>query len=128
MSVQVTWVHQPSGHAVQSDVSWNLSDPLALRIVFRSEDRSWVVGRDLIADAFLEGTSGRPGGDISCAETGGVLYLRLMDQATLVAGLSDARRLWDFLNRTYRQVPRGTEELDIDSLLDECLGGEEGVK
>lgn len=106
---------------VEVQMSYDPADPLAvsLRITGESRDDCWVFSRDLLADG-LRSMVPVGSGSIQVQATSVLTEISHL----LEGGAVEMLRLpwWntrEFIRLTHTVVPRGHEELDIDSWLDD---------
>ncbi|MFD9794121.1 SsgA family sporulation/cell division regulator [Streptomyces sp. NPDC059070] len=113
---------------VEAVMTYDSDDPLAVSVDFvcgNGTHTTWTMGRDLVAEGL---TSRRPVGlgDVRVWHCGdGGLRIRLDSDegsADLLAGREDVA---DFLSRTYRLVPVGSElgGYDVDKVVTLLLAG-----
>lgn len=116
------WIRgKGDAETVEVEMSYDPADPLAvsLRITGESRDDSWVFARDLLADGLRSmvpvGT-----GSIQVQATS---VLTEISHLTEGGAIEMLRLPWwntrEFIRLTHTVVPRGHEELDIDSWLDD---------
>ena len=112
------WIRgKGEAETVEVEMSYDPADPLAvsLRITGESRDDSWVFARDLLADGLRSmvpvGT-----GSIQVQATS---VLTEISHLTEGGAIEMLRLPWwntrEFIRLTHTVVPRGHEELDIDS-------------
>ncbi|MGW6913925.1 SsgA family sporulation/cell division regulator [Kitasatospora sp. NPDC054939] len=107
--------------SVPAQLAFDSADPYAVRLLFPAEQEpvSWVFGRELLAVGLVGGCGE---GEVHVAPADrDHLYVALADQsgngvALLLVPTADVA---DFLGRTYRAVPLGSEGSRID--WDRCI-------
>ena len=116
------WIRgKGEAETVEVEMSYDPADPLAvsLRITGESRDDSWVFARDLLADGLRSmvpvGT-----GSIQVQATS---VLTEISHLTEGGAIEMLRLPWwntrEFIRLTHTVVPRGHEDVDIDSWLDD---------
>jgi hypothetical protein len=106
---------------VEVRMSYDPSDPLAvsLRITGETRDDCWVFARDLLADG-LRSMVPVGSGAIQVQATS---VLTEVSHLTEDGGIEMLRLPWwntrEFIRLTHTAVPRGHEDVDIDSWLDD---------
>lgn len=94
--------------------------PLEVLMLIPSGGVDWTFARDLLADGV-----DRPAGlgDVQVWTTGALAHIQLqVDDETSLFSVPVAV-LQRFLAATERRVPRGTEQVDVDAVLAELIGG-----
>jgi hypothetical protein len=127
-SVELHLVTSGSPVPVSADLSYDPADPFAVGVSLRTEGSpavAWVVARDVLADGL---TMPAGDGDIgvwpSTSRGSAVVCLSLSSpdgHALLFGAHADVS---EFVERTYAEVPAGTESdlIDMDGLIDHLLG------
>jgi len=98
-------------------------DPYAVVFVITSTGSppvSWTFARELLS-AGLHGGFGSGNVVIAPAPEGPALLIALESGTDFAVLRIDAAPVREFLDRTYRLVPAGDEEVDVDALLDRLL-------
>lgn len=117
-----TAVVQPTGPALQARLCWQPADPLAVRMSFRTGGHwvDWALARELLAAGLLMPAGA---GDVRLAPLGEHLVLGLDNGRARATLLLPAADVAGFLAATYRQIPLGAEQVDVDPTLALFRGG-----
>jgi hypothetical protein len=98
------------------ELTYDPADPFAVRLVFPSENKTWIFARDLLlagggeGDAFVLRLPG----------LGVVSVLLWSPNGSLTVHLPTEPVRW-FVERSFCQVPRGSESVDIDGLIERLV-------
>lgn len=115
-----------------SVISWGSHDPLIINIRFgvspqlnEAGDKRWDVSRDLLYDALTDGRAEWHGqGDVRACllPITGRFHVILDNPHGHAELLTSAGELNQFLSDTYKECPRGKEDLSLDEELRRLLG------
>lgn len=113
--------------ALAGVLSYDQSDPFAvsLRLVHGTQDVRWTFARELLAGGLYEPTGE---GDVHvwpCLSRDGssVVMIELTSPDGELLVEASARLVSSFLDEVQQIVPAGTEQVDVDALIERLLGG-----
>lgn len=124
VNFDTTFTVMPCGDLLCVSLRYDPEDPYTVTVLFDRDDEDpirWVFARDLLAQGLDE-----PAGlmDVRVGPwREGRVYLRFTSHQGSI--LFDACRadLVRFLDRTYMVVPRGSESMDLDRLVEQLMEG-----
>lgn len=121
----LNWYEWETGGCIVSFLKWEPSDPLSVRIEFGMPPGSqvWMISRDLLADVAEGKTTSAGIGDIVVSAVDDWMTILLRSPDGTGKFRTDMDKIGFFLKAIDAQMPRGTEEIDVDSALQKLLEG-----
>ena len=106
------------------ELTWHPDDPLVVFVtltVAGCQTVTWPISRELLADGYIDGCAGP--GDVHIERDGRYMILQLAAPEGRHVVALPARPVSHVLICSHDQTPIGREPVDVDSVIEQILGG-----